>query len=121
MLLIQARLGSTRLPGKVLKEILPGRTLLDCFIERLKLSKSATEIMVATTTLSSDDGIAEFCDKRKIKCYRGSEDDVLKRFVEASSQSDCDVIVRLCADSPLHDAEIIDHCVNIFLKKHQRN
>ncbi len=114
-IIIQARTGSSRLPGKVLKELLPGRSLLSCMLERIKRSQLATEIIVATSDNSADRAIAEEAQKCSCHFFCGSENDVLGRFLEAAKKYKTDIIVRLCADSPLHDAAIVDACIQRYL------
>ncbi len=114
--IVQARMGSSRLPGKVLREILPGKALLSSVLERLRQSKLLTDIVVATTTNAMDDGIAQLCADLGTKVFRGDENDVLGRYTAAAQKYNADVVVRLCADSPLHDAEIIDNCLETYLQ-----
>lgn len=118
--IVQARMGSSRLPGKVLKEVLPGRSLLSLMFERLRASKFLTKLVVATSTSSKDDKLIEHCTANNIATFRGSEDDVLGRYAAAAKHFNADVVVRLCADSPLHDAEIIDRCIDIYLKNERQ-
>ena len=114
--IIQARMGSTRLPGKVLMNL--GRsTLLDFQIERVKKAKNIATIIVATTLDSNDDEIEAFCNKKGIKCFRGSQNDVLSRYYNCAKDNNLDVIVRLTADCPLIDPEVIDQVVDLFFKK----
>lgn len=110
---IQARMRSTRLPGKVLKEVL-GKPLLEFLIERLASSKELDAIVVLTTREMADDSIAAFCEERKIPCFRGSEDDVLDRYYQAALQRGVDGIVRITADCPLIDPDIVDQLVETF-------
>lgn len=117
--IVQARMGSSRLPGKVLREILPGKPLLSSMLERLEQSKLLTEIVVATTTNTIDDSIAQLCSQSGTKVFRGDENDVLGRYAAAAQEFTADIIVRLCADSPLHDAEIIDKCLAVYLQNQQ--
>lgn len=114
-IIIQARLGSTRLPGKVLKELLPGRSLLSLMLERIKRSKHASQVIVATSDLPADEAIAVEAHNAGCLSFRGSEQDVLGRYVAAAKHFDSDVVIRLCADSPLHDAAIVDKCIEQFL------
>jgi spore coat polysaccharide biosynthesis protein SpsF len=105
--IIQARMGSSRLPGKVLKEIC-GRPMLDWVVKRAALSQMVTSIVVATTINSADDSIVEFCNKSKITCFRGNEFDVLDRYYQAAKTNNADIVVRLTADCPLIDPLLID-------------
>ncbi|MFN8657727.1 MAG: glycosyltransferase family protein [Candidatus Obscuribacterales bacterium] len=119
--ILQARMGSTRMPGKVLRELVPGKSLLACLVERLKQSETLTEIVIATSDLEQDTPIEREAAALQVQCFRGSETDVLARFVGAASVTaagaEKSVIVRLCADSPLHDAELVDLCLNAYLEK----
>jgi spore coat polysaccharide biosynthesis protein SpsF len=111
--IIQARMGSTRLPGKVLRTV-NGRTLLDIQLERVKASKLINQIVVATSALEQDKPIADLCVKLGVACFRGSETDVLERFYQAAKQFGASTIVRLTADCPLIDPAIIDKTVALF-------
>ncbi len=113
--LIQCRLSSRRLPGKIFKKI-NGKILLDIQLERLKKSEKLDVIGILTTGSPHDDPIAEFCNQRDIYCFRGSERDVLDRYYKASRELDADVIVRITSDCPLLDPELVDKAVNTFLE-----
>jgi len=113
ILIIQARMGSTRLPGKVLKDI-AGRPMLAWVVERARKAQSVTEVVVATTTEKSDDPIAAFCAQMGYACTRGSQNDVLDRYYQAARQFQADVVVRVTADCPLIDPAEIDHVVREF-------
>lgn len=108
--IIQARMGSTRLPGKVLKP-LAGKTVLGWVVERVKVSALIDEIVVATTIDPSDDDIVKEMRKNDIVTYRGSVEDVLGRYYECAQWRDADVIVRLTSDCPLLDPGVIDMVV----------
>jgi len=112
--IIQARMGSTRLPGKVLKE-LSGKPVLGHIIDRLQLCKHIDWILVATSTHVLDDQIVTFCKKYKTLFYRGDEDDVLKRYCAAVRECGSDVIVRITADNCLIDPKIIDEMVKAHI------
>ncbi|HOJ50063.1 MAG TPA: glycosyltransferase family protein [Spirochaetota bacterium] len=112
---IQARMGSTRLPGKVLMEI-EGKPLLEHIIDRLKVCNKIKKIVVATTTEKEDNKIQEFCVSKNIDFYRGSTDNVLERFIEASEKFQIDIIVRICADSPLIDPATIDKMIEKLIE-----
>jgi spore coat polysaccharide biosynthesis protein SpsF len=112
--IVQARMGSTRLSGKVMKEVL-GRPLLWYLVERLRAAKLLDDIVIATTELESDGLIVDFCEKFNIKFFRGSENDVLSRYAGAAKIFDVDCVVRICSDSPLIDPELIDELINEFL------
>lgn len=112
---IQARMTSTRLPGKVLKKIL-NKTLLEYELERISRSKHINKIVVATTTNETDDPIVALCNQLSFSCYRGSEEDVLSRYYEAAKEYNADVVVRLTSDCPLIDPLIIDHVIESYLE-----
>lgn len=112
--IVQARMGSSRLPGKVLKEIC-GRPMLDWVIRRAVRAISIQKIMVATTVSPGDDPIHDYCQSNGIACYRGSEFDVLDRYYQAALCGEADVVVRLTADCPLIDPDLIDKTVNALL------
>ena len=111
---IQARMGSSRLPGKTLR-LINGKPLLQRVIERVQLSKSIHEIIVATTDQPEDKQIVKFCNTHNIRVFAGSESDVLKRFSDTARASDADIVVRLTADDPLKDPELIDQLVNMLV------
>jgi spore coat polysaccharide biosynthesis protein SpsF len=107
VIIIQARMTSTRLPGKVLAD-LAGRPMLAQQLRRLKHCARADEIVVATTTNSSDDRVVELARHEGVGWFRGSEQDVLARYVGAAQYSRADVIARVTADCPLIDPQITD-------------
>lgn len=108
-------MGSTRLPGKVLKEA-AGKPLLAHLLERLARAKTLDEIVVATSIDPRNDGIAALCQRLGVSVFRGSETDVLDRYVRAARKFRFDVIVRVTADCPLIDPELIDEMVRFFLE-----
>ena len=109
--IIQARMSSSRLPGKVLLDI-NGEPMLAHVIERAKRTKLVDEVVLATTTDFSDDPVAEFCAKRGYNFTRGSLHDVLDRYYQAAHEYDAEVIVRLTADCPVLDSEIVDQTIS---------
>ncbi len=116
--IIQARMGSSRLPEKVLKKVL-GKPLLTYQIERIKLAGVYDEIVIATTCRAEDDKILGWAEANKTKCFRGSGEDVLDRYYQAALSLDLeenDIITRLTADCPLLDPAIIISCVNEFIQ-----
>ena len=113
---IQARMGSTRLPGKVLKKI-DGKPILQYQIERVKKSKLINHIIIATTKEKKDDKIEKLAKKTKVKCFRGSTNDVLDRVAGAIKKFKVDIHVELISDSPFSDPEIIDKIIYFFLRK----
>jgi spore coat polysaccharide biosynthesis protein SpsF len=108
--IIQARMGSTRLPGKVLTE-LGGTTMLGQVMRRVRNARHITDVVVATSTAADDAAIAREAERLGACVHRGSETDVLARFVGAARSVSADVIVRLTADCPLLDAGVIDQVV----------
>ena len=108
--IIQARMGSSRLPGKVLKEIC-SRPMLGWVAQRAILSRRVTRIVVATTINSGDDPIEEFCNKSGIACFRGNEFDVLDRYYQAAKAYKSEIVVRLTADCPLIDPALVDETI----------
>ena len=113
--IIEARMKSTRLPGKNLKPIL-GKPMLELLIERLKCARSLEGVMVATTDDPSDDAIDALCLRLGIPCFRGSMEDVLDRVLKAARSVAADVIVEITGDCPLNDPEIVDQVVGIYLE-----
>jgi spore coat polysaccharide biosynthesis protein SpsF len=111
--IIQARMSSSRLPGKVLLD-LGGEPMLVRVIERARRAKTIDEVAVATTTDPSDDPLEALCRDRGYAVYRGSMFDVLDRFYGAARQLNADVIVRITADCPVIDPDVIDQVVNAF-------
>ncbi len=116
ILIIQARMQSSRLPGKVLLP-LRDKPMLQWVTERASKSKSVSKVMVATTTDSSDDPIEAWCNEHGVMIYRGSQFDVLDRYYQAASAADADVIIRVTADCPLIDAELIDQLFDFYLRE----
>ena len=112
--LVQARMGSTRLPGKVLMQSCE-KPLLSHLYERLSRSKLISKIIIATSLESIDDQIASYCIDKKYLFFRGSEKNVLLRFTQAAKKFNADIVVRITADCPLIDYEIVDKAINIFL------
>lgn len=111
--IIQARMGSTRLPGKVLKKI-DGKELLAYQIDRVRESKELDKIIIATSTLEQDQAIVDFCINYGVDYFRGSENDVLSRYYECAKKYNPEIVVRLTGDCPLSDPKIIDNVINHF-------
>lgn len=121
--IIQARLGSTRMPGKTMKEIM-GKPLLYYSVKRSSLSKYIDDVIVATTTNSNDDKISEWCEGEGITFYRGSENNVLDRYYQTAKKFNVDKIVRITSDCPFVDPQIIDIAIlllNIYNKDYVSN
>ena len=113
--IIQARMSSTRLPGKVMADI-AGKPLLERVVRRTRQAKSASLVMVATTDGPQDDVIEEFCEKACTAYFRGSEQDVLDRYYQSAKSVLPDAVVRITADCPLIDPIVIDTVAKIFLE-----
>ena len=111
--IVQARMTSTRFPGKVLKEVL-GKSLLEYQIERLKRSKYAGQIIIATTTNKKDEPIISLCKKLNMDYFRGSENDVLSRYYETALQFKIDIIVRITSDCPIIDPQVVDETIQYY-------
>jgi len=112
--IIQARMRSTRLPGKVLKN-LGAETVLARVVNRTRRATLLDEIVVATTVELADDAIVQECGRLSIACFRGDERDVLDRYYRAAQKFAADAVVRITADCPLIDPELIDVAVRVFL------
>lgn len=104
IIIIQARLGSTRLPGKIFKHIDDNLTFFEFLINRLK-QNILSSICVATTTNPNDDVIEELCKKKKVNCYRGDEENVLIRFYNCAKVNGAGKVIRVCSDNPFIDIE----------------
>jgi len=111
-IVIQARTGSTRLPGKVLANV-AGRTVLEYVILRCLQNRSGAGVTVATSVRPGDDAVETLAASLGVRVYRGSEDDVLSRYVEAARMLGADVLIRITADCPLIDPRVIDQVVEI--------
>jgi spore coat polysaccharide biosynthesis protein SpsF len=112
--IIQARMGSTRLPGKVLKNIEKNKTVLYFVIKQLQESKLIDKIVVATTNLEEDNKIVEYSKKLGIECFRGDSKNVLKRHYECAKKFSMSTIVRIPSDKPLIDPTIVDQNIKFF-------
>jgi len=112
LLITQARMSSTRLPGKIFKEI-KGKKLLEIHIERLKKAKLVDKILVATTDNPSDNVVSEWAEENNIAVYRGSESDVLDRFYHAALPYSPKWVVRVTSDCPLLDPKLVDSVINL--------
>lgn len=113
LIIVQARMTSTRLPGKVLLP-LAGEPMLARLVERLRRVRHADGIVIATTTNASDDPIAVLCAKLGVPCHRGSEHDVLSRYADAARLHGADVVVRITSDCPLIDPALIDQIIATY-------
>jgi spore coat polysaccharide biosynthesis protein SpsF len=109
-IVVQARIGSSRLPGKVLLPI-AGRPMLSYQLERLREARRPTQLLVATSTEPADEAIAALCEREGVACVRGPEQDVLRRFAMAARTARAGAIARITADCPLLDPELIDEAI----------
>lgn len=115
-IIIQARTGSTRLPGKIFKKIGP-KTLLEHVIFRLGQLKHPADIVIATTDKPADDSVLEFCEKNLLNCFRGSEDNVLERYYLCAQLYGFKNIVRITSDNPFYDIEELDNLIDLFFRE----
>ncbi|KXG76348.1 cytidylyltransferase domain-containing protein [Thermotalea metallivorans] len=111
--IIQARMGSTRLPGKILKKV-KGKTVLEHVVYRVQQAKQIDKIVIATTELEQDHVVAEKAISCGIRYFRGSEDDVLSRYYHAAKENNADIVVRITSDCPLIDSKLIDKMVQFY-------
>lgn len=111
--IIQARMQSTRLPGKVLADV-AGAPALFRVVERARRAITLDAVVVATSDEPADDAVARFCDAFGIEFFRGSQDDVLARYAQAAKRFRADVVVRLTGDCPLLDPRVIDRVVGTY-------
>ncbi|MBI9043066.1 MAG: glycosyltransferase family protein [Anaerolineaceae bacterium] len=114
--IIQARMSSSRLPGKVLTEI-SGKPMLAYVVERARMSKFVDEVVVATTTDQSDDPIEAYCLTSKTPLYRGDLYDVLDRYYQTAKAYQADMVVRLTADCPLLDPNVLDETISAMVSQ----
>ncbi len=110
-IIIQARQGSTRLPGKILKDFYDGQNILEILINKLKKSHKNLPLILATTQNKEDDAIELLGKKYNISVYRGSTENVLSRFIEAAEKYNIDNIIRVCADNPFLDTRHINYFI----------
>jgi spore coat polysaccharide biosynthesis protein SpsF len=117
LVIIQARMSSSRLPGKVLMDI-AGKPMLQHVIDRSMQAKSVDRVVLATTSDPSDDILEQFCQQHAVPYHRGSLADVLDRFYQTALLFHADVIVRLTADCPLIDPDLMDRTISVFFGNH---
>ncbi|WLR50564.1 glycosyltransferase family protein [Bacillus tianshenii] len=106
LVIIQARMGSTRLPGKILKP-LGESVVLDYVFSRCKKVNGVFDVIVATSTLPQDNAVEAWCEKNEVTCFRGSQDDVLSRYYEAAKPYQPDYVIRVTSDCPFVDFELM--------------
>lgn len=111
--IVQARLGSTRLPQKVFQKLC-GKPLIWHVLDRLRWSHKIDKVVLATTTNFLDDALADWAKLEGVCCYRGSEENVLSRFYYAAKETNATVVVRITADDPFKDPEIIDRVIDLL-------
>lgn len=116
--IMQARVGSSRLPGKVLKEIC-GKTVLEHDVNRLKLVTNIDEIVIATTIEKQDEKIVYEAERLGVKYFRGSESDVLSRYYFAAKENNADVVMRVTSDCPCLDYNILNDMINKYLDEYE--
>ncbi len=114
--IIQARMGSTRLPGKVLLD-LAGEPMLARDMNRLSRAETLDDVVIATTVESADDAIVNLCQERDWPYFRGSEEDVLDRYYRAAQEYQADAVVRVTSDCPLIEPQVVDRVVREFLER----
>ncbi len=114
--IVQARMSSARLPDKVMK-LIDGRPMIELLLTRLSFAKEVNQIVLATSVDERNDPLVSHVEKLGYKCIRGSETDVLERYLKASHESHADVIVRITGDCPLVDPELVDDAIKLFKYK----
>ena len=114
-IVVQARMGSRRFRGKVMK-LIKSKPLLYYLINQLKHYRKVSKLIIATTTFKEDDIISDFIKSQNVSVFRGDAFDVLERFYNCAKKFQLKIIVRISADSPLIDCNIVDRCITEFLK-----
>lgn len=118
--IIQARMGSTRLPGKVMKKLC-GKSVLEHVIRRVQACRLLDDVIIATTASPADDVIVAEAERCGTKWFRGNEEDVLDRYYQAARQSAADVVVRVTSDCPLFDPELLEKMIQRFQLENSAN
>ena len=113
--IIQARMGSSRLPGKVMKIIDNEKSMLKYVLDQVKNAKNIKKIIVATTNLHEDNVIEEFVKSQNVSCFRGNPEDVLNRYYNCSKKFNLKSIVRITGDCPLIDPQIMDKVIEKYI------
>lgn len=119
VIIVQARMASTRLPGKILKTVLD-KTLLEYQLERLRRVKLADQIVIATTDHGAEQPIVDLCRNLGVDYFRGSESDVLGRYYGAATEYQADTVVRITSDCPLIDPAVVDRVIEFYLKNRDK-
>jgi spore coat polysaccharide biosynthesis protein SpsF len=117
--IIQARMGSTRLPGKVLRDI-GGQTMLAHVVQRAQGARTLSQVVVATTISPADDAVVAECERLGVAVFRGDEEDVLARYYWAAKAHQAEAVVRITSDCPLIDPQVIDNTIQYFLERQER-
>lgn len=110
-IIVQARMGSTRLPGKVLMPFYDGLSILQILLRRLNANSANIPVWLATSALEADNAVADLAAAENVNCFRGHETDVLQRFTQAAEQAGFSRIIRVCADNPFLDAGLLDELI----------
>lgn len=111
---IQARTGSTRLPNKVLLPFDEETSILGILIKKLQTHFSEIPLVVCTSSATNDDAIVTFCENINVTCFRGSENNVLERFIAAAKHFETEVVIRICADNPFLDVEFLKELIQFY-------
>ena len=119
IIIVQARMSSSRLPGKVMKTV-AGQPLLGYLLDRLEKIENKQRVVVATSEDNSDDPINLYCDTRQIECLRGPLNNVAKRIYQALEKTHAKAFVRISADSPLLDPALVEKAQKVFFRKRQK-
>jgi len=114
-IILQARMGSTRLPGKILKKI-GDKSLLEHILFRLCRVNHNIDVVIATSLLEKDDEVQKFCKEKSVKCFRGSEANVLQRYYLCAKENKFEHIIRLTGDNPFTDIEELDNLIELHLE-----
>jgi spore coat polysaccharide biosynthesis protein SpsF len=116
-IIVQARMASTRLPGKIMKQVLD-KALLEYQIERLRRVKQADKLVIATTDQGREQPIVALCKRLGTDCFQGSENDVVSRYYGAATKYGADIVVRITSDCPLIDPAVVDGVIEHFQRHH---
>ena len=117
-IIVQTRMGSTRLPGKVLKTLYKNEKVLEVLIKRLKLSKELNEIIIATSPDKKNEVIIEVAKELDVFWFIGDEENVLERYFKAAKFHDLDIVIRVTSDCPFIDPITLDNMIIFYIKKY---